>query len=276
MKQRFRGKGGGMSFFAFQDIITGTAGFLIVIAVFLALDINLPKGISTQADAPGSRAKLDSMTKEIAKLKESLAQLQTVTTEDPETLKRLVENLKDAVAALSASEAANAAKSLEQALPGKKVNRELIIEKQKQITSIKEAEKQLAELRKRVAEAASEIVSLEKTMQDAEEALKQAINKENIIKLIPDDSPTDKKPIVIIVDDKTYDIHPMDGSPAIQASSLPELKIKLAATPPTSHFITLYFKPSAAAAFGSLNQQVRAFGYEIGYDLITEETQFEF
>ena len=113
-------------------------------------------------------------------------------------------------------------------------------------------------------------------MQDAEEALKQAINKENIIKLIPDDSPTDKKPIVIIVDNKTYDIHPLDGSPAIQASSLPELKIKLAATPPTSHFITLYFKPSAAAAFGSLNQQVRSFGYEIGYDLITEETQFEF
>ncbi len=266
-----------MSFFAFQDIITGTAGFLIVIAVFLALDINLPKGISSLPDAsPGSRAQLDSMTKEIAKLKESLAQLQTTTTEDPETLKRLVENLKDAVAALSASEVTNAAKSLDQALPGKKLNRELIIEKQKQITAIKEAEKQLADLRKKVAEAASEIVSLEKTMQDAEEALKQAINKENIIKLIPDDSPTDKKPIVIIVDNQTYDVHPLDGSPAVQASSLPELKIKLASMPPTSHFVTLYFKPSAAAAFGSTNQQVRGFGYEIGYDLISEETQFEF
>lgn len=274
MRSKYRSSGGGgLGFFAFQDIITGTAGFLIVIAVLLALDINIPKGPSSEEDpVPANSQKLDAILTEIARLKSRLEKLQTIPVDAPETLQRQIAELKEAITAIISTQL----KKNSMPNPADVQDRSLLIEKQKHLTATEEAETRLAELRRKAAEAASDIVSLEKSLKDAEEMLKQAISNENIIKLIPDDTAHSKKPVVILVDENHYEIHTLGGGAAQQASSTPDLKTKLTPTPPTTHFLVLYYKPSSAGGFSNLNQEMRGMGYEIGYDLVTESTKLEF
>lgn len=275
MRSRYRTSGGGgMSFFAFQDIITGTAGFLIVIAVLLALDINIPKGPSSEEDPiPANSQKLKAITGEIAKLKARVEKLQTEPIEEPDTLKRQISELRDAITAVAAAQIKT---NTDQQIPNTTSNRDLVIEMQKHITAALEAEENLAELKRKSSEAASELVSLEKSAQDAEELLKQAINQENVIKLIPDDTVSSKKPVVIIVGDDSYEIHTLGGGGGNQAASTPDLKAKLVTMPASTHFLVLFYKPSSSGRFTLLNQEMRNLGYEIGYDLTAEETKLEF
>jgi hypothetical protein len=274
MRSKYRSVGGGgLGFFAFQDIITGTAGFLIVIAVLLALDINIPKGPSSVKDpTPANRQKLDSILAEIARLKSRLEKLQTVAVDAPETLRRQIAELKDAITAIVSAQL----KKNSLPNPADVQDRSLLIETQKHLTVAQETETSLAQIKRKADEAASEIVTLEKSLKDAEEMLKQAISNENIIKLIPDDTVHAKKPVVILVDENNYEIHILGGGPAQQASSTPDLRTKLAPMPPSTHFLVLYYKPSSAGGFNSLNQEMRGLGYEIGYDLVTESTKLEF
>ncbi len=273
MRSKYRSYGGGgLGFFAFQDIITGTAGFLIVIAVLLALDINIPEGASAEEDPKSpSRQKLESTLAEIAKLKVQLERLQTKPMDSAETLKRQIAELKESIAAISAEQL----KRNSMQSPDEEVDRSLLIEKQKHITALKEAEKKLAELKRTASEAASEVVSLEKNLRDAEEMLKQAIDNENVIKLIPDNVDQSKKPVVILADGSSYEMYTIGGE-AKQASSTPDLKLKLAPWPPSSHFLVIYYKPSSAGGFSGLNEEMRGLGYEIGYDLVTEATKLKF
>lgn len=243
-----------------------------MIAVLLALDINIPKGATPEEDpASPNRQKLESTLAEIAKLKAQLQKLETAPVDSPETLKRQIAELKELIASISAEQL----KRNNMQIPEDSVDRRLLIEKQKHITALKEAEKKLAELKRTASEAASEVVSLEKSLRDAEEMLKQAISNENVIKLIPDDVDQSKKPIVILADASQYEIYTLSGE-ATQASSTPDLKTKLAQWPPASHFLVIYYKPSIAATFDNLNQEMRGIGYEIGYDLVTEATKLKF
>lgn len=275
MRSRYRtAGGGGMSFFAFQDIITGTAGFLIVIAVLLALDINIPKGPSSEEDpVPANSHKLKGITAEIAKLKTRVEKLQTAPMDAPDTLKRQISELRDAITAVVAAQMKT---NTDQQIPNTTANRDLVIEKQKHITAALEAEEHWAELKRKSSEAASELISLEKSARDAAELLKQAISQDNIIKLIPDDTVSPKKPVVVIVGDNSYEIHTLGGGGGKQAASTPDLKAKLGAMPPSTHFLVLFYKPSSSGSFTFLNQEMRNLGYEIGYDLIAEQTKLEF
>ena len=273
MRSKYRSYGGGgLGFFAFQDIITGTAGFLIVIAVLLALDINIPQGVLVEDD-PSSpkRQQLERTLAEIAKLKAQLERLQVIPVESAETLQRQIAELRELIASISAEQLKRSTREVPDAV----MDQSLLIEKQKHITALREAEQKLAELKRTASEAASEVVSLEKSLRDAEQMLKQAISDKNVIKLIPDNVDQTKKPVVILADEGRYEIHTLNGE-AKQASSTPDLKNKLTAWPPSAHFLVIYYKPSSAAGFENLNQEMRGLGYEIGYDLVTEATQKKF
>jgi len=263
-----------MSFFAFQDIITGTAGFLIVIAVLLSLDVTqVPRLLQDSGATPEKQKKLDATLAELARMKDRVSKLETVPQGDPESLKRKVETLRDAIASLASSLESPALPDQRPATPEE---RRLMIEKQKHITETEEAEKRAAQIKSKSGQAAAEIAALEAELQKAEDALKDAISKKNIIRLIPGERTSSKKPVIVIIKSGGYDLHDIDSNRTQQAASLPDLESRLAGMPPASHFLVLFYKPSGAGSFDNFNQRMRALGYEIGYDLLAETSKLEF
>ena len=103
MRCRFGRQSAGVSFFAFQDIITGTSGFLIVLTLFLALNLDEVLTEGPHASAPAKReGDLKSMQATILSLKNQVADWQNRPADDEATLKRMIGQMQTTVADLDA------------------------------------------------------------------------------------------------------------------------------------------------------------------------------
>ena len=103
MRSRFGRQSGGISFFAFQDIITGTSGFLIVLALFLALNLDEKLTEGTGAEPYAKREEeLRSMLAQIVSEKNKVADYQQRPSDDAATLRRMIGQLTSTIAELDA------------------------------------------------------------------------------------------------------------------------------------------------------------------------------
>lgn len=271
MKARFRhGRSEGISFFAFQDIITGTSGILIVIALFLSLNLDQVIQVSTDADTAHQReGDLTRLIAQVAALKSQVAEVQKLPGEDAPTLQRMIEQLEDTVLTLSAPVAA--AQS-----PVTPMSRDRQIEYQKLLTATQEAEASIETARQRAAKELALLPDLENQVKDAQSRLQASRDRQNVLRLIPERTDTTKEPILILVRASRFFVQRFDGSEAHAAASLSAFLELLQAFSPTQHYIVLYFKPSGAPHFERLTSQVREAGFEIGYDVVPEDIEFEF
>jgi len=273
MRARFnKSNASGVSFFAFQDVITGTTGFLIIITIFLAL--NLDEVIVTSQDVDISTTQAAALTQtleQIVILKRQVAGV-PVPGEDKSTIIRMIEELKRSIDRLAPSkEQPSPSSSPEESM----LSREISFEKQKLLTKLESLQKLLPETTKEAAAAESRVASLESEIKDAQNHLQQTIDRENVLHLIPERSATSKDPILVVVKKNSLSFQLFDGSDPKLLISLPDLIETLQSYPTTSYYLVLYFKPSGAPKFDDLTEGVRKVGYEIGYDLIPESVELE-
>lgn len=272
MKSRFnKSHGSSVSFFAFQDIITATTGFLLLITVFLALNITEVVSLSTEPTAGGLMTeKLQKVMAEIVDLKGMVAGNAPKIQEDEATLKRMIEELKRSITRLSPTN--NLAP-----LPAEEsmMDREVRIEQQKLLTKLEALQKELAEATDGATEAGTKIAAMERELRDLQSRLQQAYDRQNTLRLIPERSGTSKEPVLVIIQGKAFRIQAFDGSAPVEAGSLAELTKVLGRFPAAGHFVVLYFKPSGAQMFNDATAHVRSLGYEIGYDLLPEGITLE-
>ena len=274
MRGRFnKSHGSFVSFFAFQDVITATTGFLIIITIFLALNLDEVISVNHDADPHAAiTATLKDTLAKIATLKQRAAMATLAPQENEETVRRMIEELKRSIERLTPSTQPDAtSKATEETL----LEREVRIEKQKLITIIESLQKQLLDTTKLAAEAESKVAALESDLKEVESRLIQSYGEKNILRLIPEKSSTNKDPLLIVVEKSGYRLHLFDGSKARKAGTQDELMRALSAFPPATHYAVLYFKPSGSQHFNDMNKRVRSAGYEIGYDLIPEHIQLE-
>ena len=277
-----RGKTGAISpFFAFQDIITSAMAVLIAIIMLLALsmgDSALHEAEERETDALDARLKsvldrLATAQDEIRTARESSTEEQA----DPALIQGQIQILRRELAAVRGD-----AKSREKAaldLREKDGTRGMRTElDSKRIKNAKAA----AELKKIEAEAAlslQKMKSLESDAQSGEAVLLEEQARRNQLWLIPDRSASSKEPVLAVI----------SGSRAIfQQFDNPEPQIldgtkitdgfaeALKSYSPSSQYLVLYFKPSAADHFKQCTQEARAAGFEIGYDAINEDAQVNF
>lgn len=272
MKSRFnKSHGSSVSFFAFQDIITATTGFLLLITVFLALNITEVVSLSTEPTAGGLMTeKLRKVMAEIVDLKGKVNDGAPKIQEDEATLKRMIEELKRSIARLSPTN--NLAP-----LPAEEsmLDRELRIEQQKLLTKLEALQKELAEAAEGATETGSKIAALERELKDLQNRLQQAYDQKNKLRLIPERSGTSKEPVLVVIQKKAFRIQAFDGSAAVEVGSLEELTKALGRFPAANHYVVLYFKPSGSQMFNDATTHVRGLGYEIGYDLLPEAVTLE-
>ncbi|WP_395744171.1 hypothetical protein [Prosthecobacter sp.] len=275
MRGRFsKSHGSSVSFFAFQDVITGTTGFLIIITIFLAL--NLDEVIGTTPDADPHAAltgTLQDTLAEIVKLKKQTATAMLSPLETEETLRRMIDELERSIERLSpGSKPDPSKKPVEESL----LDKEIRLEKEKLLALLDALKKLLPDATDKAAAAESKLAALESELKKVQSRLQQSLNQENVLRLIPEKSTTNKVPVLVVVSKEGFRILPFDGSKALSVSSVASMLEALGSTfPPAQHYIVIYFKPSGSRHFEDVTEDTRKAGYEIGYDLIPEHIQLE-
>lgn len=274
MRGRFqKSHGSAVSFFAFQDVITGTTGFLVIITIFLALNLDEVISVSSDADPHAALAvTLKDTLAEIVKLKQKGVMAELSPNETEETIRRMIEELKRSIERLTPSMQPDATQKTTEESP---LEREVRIEKQKLLTTIESLKKLLPETTEKAAKAESEVAARESEVKKIQSLLQMSYDQQNVLRLIPEKSTTNKDPVLVVVDKTGFRIQLFDGSKSKSASSLEELMQTLTAFSSAQHYIVLYFKPSGALQFDEVTRRTRGAGYEIGYDLIPEQIQLE-
>jgi hypothetical protein len=262
-----------VSFFAFQDVITGTTGFLVIITIFLAL--NLDEVISTSSTPDPNAAlaaTLRQTIEELAQAKRAGPMTELPSNETAETLTRMIAELKLSIERLAP---VTDSKTPKPPAGETQLDIEVRIEKQKLLTTIESLKKLLPDNTKAAAEAESRLVALESELKEAESRLAKTYDQKNILRLIPQKSSTNKDPVLVVVEKSGYRILLFDGTQSRQTSTQEELMQALSAFSPGTYYAVIYFKPSGSLQFDEVNKRVRGAGYEIGYDLIPENIQLE-
>lgn len=274
MRGRFqKSHGSAVSFFAFQDVITGTTGFLVIITIFLALNLDEVISVSSDADPHSAlTVTLKDTLAEIVKLKQKGVMAELSPNETEETIRRMIEELKRSIERLTPSTQPDATQKTTEESP---LQREVRIEKQKLLTLIESLKKLLPETTEKAAKAESELAALESEVKRIQSLLQMSYDQQNVLRLIPEKSTTNKDPVLVVVDKTGFRIQLFDGSKSKSANSLEELMQTLTAFPSAQNYIVLYFKPSGALQFDEVTRRTRGAGYEIGYDLIPEHIQLE-
>lgn len=272
MRSRFGRQSGGISFFAFQDIITGTSGFLIALALFLALNLDekLTEGTAAQPYAKREE-ELRSMLAQIVSEKDKMADYQQRPSDDAATLRRMIGQLTSTIAELDAKP-----------LPGMNRDadatgrdREIRAEKDKLLSRLEKMNASAHDAEKLSSGINKDILDLEKKVIDAQSSLKRKRERKNVLSLIPERSGTKKEPILVLVQSSLIRYQRADGTPG-GSGSLNELVSYLRQTTPATHYVVFYFKPSGSPYFEMLTKRARQEGYEIGYDVIPEDMEVEF
>lgn len=271
MRTRFGRQNAGVSFFAFQDIITGTSGFLIVLTLFLALNLDevLTEGAQSHSYAQKD-AELKSMQARILSLKNQVADLQNRPADDETTLKRLIGQMQTTIATLESEMKAG----LDRASDATARDRELRITKDQLLTKLERLNASIHEAELLSSGINKDIPDLEKKVLDAMSSLQRTRRRDKVITLIPEQDGYKRQPILVMVQSSLIQLQRPDGTPA--TGSTGDFVKYLQGASPKTHFVVFYFKPSAANHFESLTKRARQEGYSIGYDVIPEDAEVEF
>lgn len=271
MRTRFGRQNAGVSFFAFQDIITGTSGFLIVLTLFLALNLD---EVLTQGPHAHPFAKRDSdlksMQAQIQSLKNEVADLQNRPADDEATLKRLIGQMQTTIATLETEMKAG----LNRASDATARDRELRLTKDQLLTKLERMNASIHEAELLSSGINKDIPDLDKRVLDAQSSLQRIRSRDKVITLIPERDGYKRQPLLIMVQSSLIQLQRPDGAPA--AGSTADFVKYLQAASPKTHFVVFYFKPSGANHFESLTKRARQEGYTIGYDVIPEDAEIEF
>jgi hypothetical protein len=272
MRNRFGRQTGGASFFAFQDIITGTTGFLIALALFLALNLDekLTETSAAQTFARGQE-ELKSMQAQIISLQQQIADRDKQPDLDETTLRRLIGQLKTSISAMDSRPIPGLDKEAD--ATGRDVR--LRAEQQKLLTRLEAVNASIHQAEQLSAGLVKDIPDLEKKVIDAQSSLERKRQRKNVITLVPERDGSRKEPILVLVQSSSLRFQRADGAPA-GGGSVAEFSSYLRRASPSTHYVVLYFKPSGARHFETLTQRARAEGFEIGYDVIPEDMDLEF
>ncbi|MES2594575.1 MAG: hypothetical protein V4662_04530 [Verrucomicrobiota bacterium] len=272
MRARFGRQTGGISFFAFQDIITGTSGFLIALALFMALNLD-EKLAEHTAEAPHAKRveELSSMQAQIISVKQEVADWQQQPDMDETTLRRLIGQLTTSIAEMDA----RPTPGMNQEADATGREAKLRQEKEKLLTRMEGMNASIHEGELLASGLVKDIPDLEKKLLDLQSSLQRGKTRKNVISLIPERDGSNKEPVLVLVQGSLIRYQRPDGTPG-GSGSINDFVTYIRAVSPKTHYIVFYFKPSGSQHFEMLTKRARSEGYQIGYDVIPEDLEVEF
>ena len=278
---------GGVSFFAFQDVIFSVTGVVIIIALLLALQVDKIRPPMPSTDAVAGHSGTISSDFEIGDFSASrLRVLEAKIAEDRETLEAsrasqlslLDEAEINAETNLLESRVADLLRQRNRLMPtgasdlspgetspeAVEVAR-LMFENERKTQTLSELidsnEKIVEEMRRR-----------EETVRDLETQALAAMRQSRELRLIPERTGTTKEPIVVEVGEEQVVARRFSGERSLAFLNVEGFSRYCSVFRPAEHYFVLFFRPSGAKHFEEMCESVRGAGFELGYDALGEET----
>ena len=271
--------GGGVSFFAFQDIIMSVTGVILVIALLLALQIDkvqiptTPAGVSTDEDSIlTSTDSLQRLEAQMAELRNQLDQLRAAhsTTTGKNEIEAEISRLEKRVA-LRLRKKQNLSSS-----SGPSVDSEEVTKKIAEVARLKfeidKAKKELMKIGPAAGKRNLRLQELELNVKELEGTLLAAMEKPRELSLIPEKASTTKEPIIVDVSGKRIVAKRFDTAKTEEIASVYRFASYCDRFKTTEHYFVFFFRPSGTNRFEGLRQAAWSAGFEVGYDAIEENT----
>lgn len=270
-RSKLRRSAPGVSFFAFQDIITATTGILTLIALMLALDITKTAPSAPEVD-PALKTRLEELQEEWDGLRPMLANVPAAS--DAATKEHKIANTKVLIEALKkdTNEADRMADALGVAT-GENEKVEALTRKHERATHELEA-----------ATASSNALQAEldriSSKVKQRESAQLNLDRSGKFWFIPGLSRTGKTALIVSVLPEALVLSSMDlgEESRINRSADPKADLESLLQPfnRLTHYAVLFFRPSTVASFDVVKKAVDSLGFEIGYDFVDEETDVVF
>ena len=271
--------GGGVSFFAFQDIIMSVTGVIIVIALLLALQIDKvveptdPAGVSTDEDSIlASNHSLQRLEAQMAELRSQLDQLRSAqsTTAGKNEIEAEIRKLEKLVA-LRLRKRQNLSE-----IPDQVVDSEEFTKKIAEVARLKfeidRVSDKLKEFGPEAIESNARLQDLERNVKDLESVLLAAMEKPRELSLIPEKASSTKEAIIVDVSQGKIVARRFDSGESQEINSIYQFSRYCSGLKTSEHYFVFFFRPSGTSRFEGLRQAARSAGFEVGYDAIEENT----
>lgn len=273
-RRSMRASGPGVSFFAFQDVITAVIGIIVIITLVLALGTHalIPTILPAAADL-ARHQELERLLEKITELKRSLHEQPTRESESV---------LRSTILALETKRQALAERSVaggSEDIHVDAVAAQISTMAESAATSLAAARAENQKNQEKLERLQSEMLALESNVLAAEQKLiaEQTGNK---LRLIPDRSATTKEPIIITVARNEIVIQSFDSKEKSEitgrASRIADLSETFESFSPLDHYMVFFFKPSAFSDFADVLEVARKQRFDVGYDMVEEDVQLEF
>lgn len=269
MRSRFGKQTGALSFFAFQDIITGTAGFLIVLTLFLAL--NLDEAITTVTSptpVAGLEDEVRKLQEQVDEIKKDVAEMQGRPAENESTVKRMIGQLKTTISELESS----ASPSLGLGDQASALEKRHQDEMRAAQAALERTRAETLAVQRKAAETVSEVEDLRKRATEAGRSIQLNRARQKVLTLIPEKSDTAKEPVLVLVYGSKIEAVRIGELP-VEVSSIPAFARYLHGLNSERYYVVMYFKPSGSHLFNALTERARQEGFEIGYDAVPEDVE---
>lgn len=271
MRGKLRAGGGTVGFFAFQDIITAVIGIVIFIALLLSLFIGTEsdairkKRIAAQA-TPDQIHELSALLAEIQQMQSALATILSLPVGAPEA--ELVQ-LQDWLQTLSAQientrkntpDSTDLTKKFELDLKALEINLSV---QQARLDKLNNEANRISKINENIQ---NKILELQKSILEEEKKI-------NDIWLIPDESITTKRPLLVTISSEAMELRSLDG---ILNQSKGNLKELLQDFNSLEFYVVFYLKPSAFPRWEEILDETKNLGFEVGYEPIREDQNINF
>jgi uncharacterized phage infection (PIP) family protein YhgE len=271
MRGKLRAGGGTVGFFAFQDIITAVIGIVIFIALLLSLFIGTEsdairkKRIAAQA-TPDQIHELSALLVKIQQMQSALAATLSLPVGAPEA--ELIQ-LQDWLQTFSAQ--------IESVRKNTPVSTDLT---KKFELDLKALEINLSVQQARLEKLTNEVntisninENIQNKILELQKAILEEEKKINDIWLIPDESITTKRPLLVTVSSEAMELRSLDG---ILKQTKGNLKELLQDFNYLEFYVVFYLKPSAFPRGEEILDETKKLGFEVGYEPIREDQNINF
>lgn len=241
------------SLFAFQDIITSVTGIMLLITMMLALELIKRKEesppVQTQQTTDKVEDAIASNQNEIAQLRSLLAASDEQLKYDAETLRRKLTSLKEANTVFSSQ------------IENLEANQE-------------ETERRKNEAEEALSQTASpqQIQTMQQRVSELQQQLAELKESNRVIFNRP--AGESKTPWLIEVSGQSIQVAQVGVAAPPQVFSAPaELRAWASSHGVGSTYFVMMVKPSGLNQFNIVKQDLEDLGFDIGYDLLSEDQQ---
>lgn len=278
---------GGVSFFAFQDVIFSVTGVVIIIALLLALQIDKIRPPMPRADSTADYSGTISSDFELGDF--SAGRLRALEAKIVEDRERLEESRSSQRSHLGEAELAAETKVLESRVADllRQRNRLMVarapalsegdispeaVEVARLLFESERNTRRLRELALSNEKLGRNLRSREEMVRELETKALAAVDQSRVLRLIPERTDTTKEPIVVEIGEERVIARRFSAERSPALLSVEGFARYCTGFRPTEHYFVLFVRPSGAKYFEKLCDSVRTAGFELGYDALGEQT----